>query len=258
MKNDVTRPQGHDLALPANFVEKLSSGIAESRATTIIAGGGKPLLRLLKSGEWVFGPSDEAVQEGSRWVVNLLTLAHGWSCWVDMGPGRKNELRGEVMTSMADPKPLRPPPIENTPFAEQRAFELKCLTGDDAETEVIYKSGSIGGMRAIDNLLVEIQKQLATDPGHAFPVLDLGCDYYEHNKWGRIYTPVLTLVGWVDGNGQSVDEAVGRSAPAPELEPKPAPPTKPRKPSLKATAAPQEPVSTQQAHTGQRRRPGAR
>jgi len=180
---------GNELALSADFIGKLQAGIAESRSTTLIAGGGKLLLRMLKSGEWVYGPSDEEVDKGSRWVVNLMTLSHGWCCWVETGANAKNELRGEVMASMSEPKPPRPQPIADTEFSEQRSFELKALDGGDQGVEVLYKSGSIGGMRAIDGLLAEIQRRLAEDPHHAFPVLELDHDSYNHTKWGR-------MAGW--------------------------------------------------------------
>jgi hypothetical protein len=259
--------------LPAEHAAKLLAGIAESRATTVIAGGGKPFLRMLKSSEWVFGAGNDDVQEGSHWVVNIMSLAHGWCCWVDTGEGQKNELQGEVMASMMEPKPLRPPPIYTTPYAEQRGFELKCLDGADAGVEVSYKTASVGGMRGVDALLVEIQKQLAADPSHPCPVLTLGSDYYDHTKWGRIYTPVFTVTGWADMLGHVAGEATPL---APPEEPK-APPkqakAKAKKPPVQqaettskpveptppwVSAPPVEPVSTQQAHTGQRRRPTAR
>ena len=98
--NEILKPP--TAALPAELAARFMKGIAESRATTVIAGGGKPFLRMLKSSEWVFGPGNEEVQEGSHWVVNIMSLAHGCSCWVDTGEGQKNELKGEVMTSMAE------------------------------------------------------------------------------------------------------------------------------------------------------------
>jgi hypothetical protein len=261
-----------DVAIPEDYAKQLLSGIAESRATTIIAGGGKDLLRMLKSGEWVFGASNEEVQPGSRWVVNIMTLAHGWNCWVDGGPGAKNELRGEVMVSMTKPKPACPPAIDGTPFKEQRSFDLKCLDGADAGTEVLFKVGSIGGMRAVDTLLGKIHGQLANDPVHACPVLVFGTDHYDHNKWGRIYTPVLEIVGWADMNGK----LAGAKAPVlPKAEPEvaAAAPTRKRKPPVAAELAPApepapaappaaaeltQPVSTVQARVGQRKRPVAR
>jgi len=256
-------------AIPEDYAAALMSGIAESKASTIVAGGGKDLLRMLKSGEWVFGQSNEEVQPGSRWIANVMSFQHGWCCWVEGGPGQKNELRGEVMVSMAKAKPPCPPPIDGTPYKEQRVFDLKCLDGADAGTEVTHKVGSIGGMRATLDLLDKVRGRLATNPKYSCPVLVLGTDHYDHNKWGRIYTPVLEVVGWADINGNL------EGAPAPKLEqstPEAAAPvrTRTRKPPVAAaaaeppwedTAAPVEatqPVSTTQAHVGQRRRPAAR
>lgn len=234
--------------LPANFIDKLASGIAESRATTLLAGGGKPFLRLLKNEVWVWGPSNEEMQPGSRWVVNIMSLAHGWNCWVD------SEMRGEVMASMADPKPECPPPIDGTPYKEQRAFELKCIDGDDEGTEVLYKCNSLSGIRAIDGLLAQIQRQLATAEGrlHPCPVITFGSSWYDHPKFGRVTTPIYDLVGWSDMDGNLA------GAPSPAMAPPAAKAAaKPTK-AAKAPLAPVEPAPTQQAHAGQRRRPAAR
>jgi hypothetical protein len=227
--------------LPADFAKKLMSGIAQSRATTVIAGGGKDLLRMLKSGEWVFGQGNEEVQGGSQWVVNILSLAHGWVCWVEGAGNAKNSKRGEVMVAMTEDKPLCPPPIDGTPYKEQRALELKCVTGDDVGTEVRHEVTSIGGLRAIDGLLAKIQARLAVDPVHCCPVLVFGTDSYPHPKWGKVYTPVYEIVGWSDMNGNKTP------AVHPKLAEAPAPAKAPAKPPL-------EPVSTAQAHVGQRRR----
>ena len=54
---------------------------------------------MLKSGNWVFGMENEEVQGGSRWIVNIMSLAHGWCCWVETSGNDKNKLKGEVMVS---------------------------------------------------------------------------------------------------------------------------------------------------------------
>ena len=226
-------------AIPEDYAAALMSGIAESKASTIVAGGGKDLLRMLKSGEWVFGQGNEEVQPGSRWIANVMSFQHGWCCWVEGGPGQKNELRGEVMVSMAKAKPPCPPPIDGTPYKEQRVFDLKCLDGADAGTEVTHKVGSIGGMRATLDLLDKVRGRLATNPKYSCPVLVLGTDHYDHNKWGRIYTPVLEVVGWSDMRGNL------EGAPAPKLAPvaEAAAParTRTRKPPVTAASAAAEP-----------------
>jgi hypothetical protein len=75
MANNIT-PSG-SRSLSADMASRLRSGIAESRATTILPGG-KPILRLLKSGSWVFGQNDDDVQIGSEWAINPMQIGHGW------------------------------------------------------------------------------------------------------------------------------------------------------------------------------------
>jgi hypothetical protein len=265
MKNDVTKPA--PAALSDSFVAKLLGGIAESRATTIIGGGGKPFLRLL-SGTWVFGQGNEEIQEGSQWVINTASLGHGYCCWVKddpKNPKSKSQLRGEIMISMSEPKPQRPPPIDDTPYVEQRAFDAKCFDGTDAGTEVLYKTNSLGGMRAIDDLLVEIQTQLSEPGGRAWPcpVITLNSDFYPNKTYGgRTYYPIFDIVAWADMDGHL--QPVGKPvvAPAEKEASPPARPGRAPKPSLRAAdePVPEQPVSTTQAqaHTGQRRRPVAR
>lgn len=266
-------------ALGADFVTKLMTGIAESRATTIVAGG-KPFFRLSRSGIYIYGQNNEEMQEGSRWAVNLMSMSHGWSCWVDGGPGHANELAGEVMVAMSQPKPPRPDEIDNTPYKEQRSFEMRCMNGDDKGTEVVYKINSVGGMRAVDGLLASIYDQLATNPAFPCPVLTFTSESYAHKKWGEIFVPIFNIVGWCDLNGTmqgakvvSIGTPAATAAAAAAAEPpKPAAPAAParkRKAPIAApppadltvaappaaAAAPVQPVPTAQTHVGQRRRP---
>jgi hypothetical protein len=280
MANDVSKKKSGVLGLPTDFAAKLVSGIAESRASTQISGGGKPLLRMSKAGEWMFGQANDECQEGSTWAINPVTLSHGYCCWVDGGPGQKNELKGEIMASMAEPKPRRPEPIGDTPYAEQRSFDLRCLDGADEGVEVLYKTSSVGGMRAVDAILAEIQKQVPLDPTHPCPVVLLQNDSYPHSKWGKIYVPVFVIVGWSDFEGDVIpvdeDGSPGTAALVDDSEPEEeaeeelpvktkraaaAAPvaTKTKKPALAAGKAPAKaasPAPTAAAHTGQRRRPG--
>jgi hypothetical protein len=252
MKDIVNRPPT-EIGLPEDFASQIAAGIAESRATTVLGGGGKPFLRLLKSGNWVFGQENEEVQPGSRWIINSLTLAHGFCCWVDTGD--KNTLKGDVMVPMTRPKPACPPPIDGTPFVEQRAFELKCLDGADAGIEVLYKTNSDGGMKAADAVMVAVQQQaLIKGNVHLFPIVTMEQTSYKHAKYGEIFKPIFTIHGWADIHATQAEQ--------PSVEPaepaKPAAPAKPPKPPLQAPQTPVEPVSTTQAHVGQRRRPATR
>ena len=223
----------NELTAQQEFAQQLMSGIAESRASTILSGSGTPLLRMLKSGSWVFGMENEEVQGGSRWIVNPMSLAHGYCCWVETAGNDKNKLKGEVMVSITKPKPALPPPIEGTPYKEQRAFNLKCYDGEDAGTEVTYKTNSDGGMKAFDKLILAIQQRLVADPLHCCPVLVLGAESYDHPKWGETWKPIFDIAGWSDMNGNLAGQQA-QVAPAKPAEPPPAPR------SRKAAIAPEE------------------
>jgi hypothetical protein len=253
MAKEMTAPK---VQLPADFVERLTKGIAESRASTVIATGGKPILRLLKEGAWVFGQGNEEVQQGSRWAINIATIEHGFICWID------GAVRGETMTSVFNHKPQRPPPIEGTDYKEQRSFDMKCMDGDDQDTEVLYKVSSKSGIDATVKLFAAIQGRAEEDKVFIFPVVTLGIDHYPHKKHGRIYTPVFNIVGWVDANGNAPTAGNGRDrgpdrfVADDEQEEAPAP-TAPRVRQRKAPLT-EQPQTTQQAHATApvRRRPG--
>lgn len=260
------------LAIPGDFAAKLMAGIAQSRATTQMGAGGKQILRLLKGGLWVFGQTSEEVQPGSKWVVNPMTLAHGWCCWVE--GETKNTLAGDVMVSMSEWLPPQPTPVDGYAYKEQRAVELKCITGEDTGTEVVYKVNSYGGIQAFTGLISAIQQRLTTP--HPCPVLVLDSEYYQHPKWGRVDKPILSIVAWADMYGQVEGSAPAPVAapvqePAAAPAPPPPPPSQPvqaparkKKPPLAPDAPAAAPAAAQAApqpapaHTGQRRRPGAR
>jgi hypothetical protein len=244
MANDLSKPGGK--ALSDSIVQSLLGGIADSRASTPIAGG-KPLLRLLKSGVWVFGQADDPVQEGSTWAINPLSIKHGFSCWSDYPGNTKNELLGEVLAPVSDRKPMMPEPISDFGWKEERVFDLKCTLGDDEGTEVLYKTSSIGGMRAVDNFLAALSAQLQKDPLHPVAIVQLTSNPYDHNKFGQIFNPIFEVTGWATMTGELEDEEFdaiedqqeGGSAPAaPATVAAKAPIKTPLRPAAANSAAP--------------------
>ena len=262
--NQVTKPA---FTLPADFGDRLMAGIADTRSTLAVGGGGgKPFLRLLKSGLWVFGPRNEPVQEGAIWAVNLATLQRGWVCW---GEG---ELLGQTMASVQAPRLDQPPPVKGIPFEEQFSMELTCIDGAHKGLTVIYKNNSYGFKTAFDKLTGEIQAQFQADKRFFWPVIELYEEDYDHKRYGQTWNPILVITAWADADGNLQGEAAPapepapapvQAAPAPAPEPAPAPrrrrtpPQGAGQPAQEASppVAPVAPVSTQQAHAGQRRRP---
>jgi len=193
---------GGAVAVNADFLSRFRSGISASRQATPRIGG-MHILRLLKDGAWVYGPEAIEVEQGSNWIVNTLSAEHGYVCWSKYGGNRKDEILGEKMCSVVEPKPDRPQPIQGYEWSDQRTFILKCLDGEDAGTQVIYKIASIGGLNEVDELLATIEKQLAVEGQFICPVVTMETDFYIHTKWGKTYTPVFKVMDWADINGVS-------------------------------------------------------
>lgn len=235
--------------LPANFGEQLMKGIAETRSTMIVSDGGKPLLRLLKIGKWVYGQSNEPVEKGSQWAVNIASLSHGWVCW-DEG-----DLLGQTMGSVLTNRPPQPAPIDNVAFKEQFSMELTCISGKDDGELVLYKNNSVGFKRAFEKLLGEIQQRWAMDKQYFWPVVELREEDYQHKKHGQTWNPLLPIVAWTDEDGTYSPDSTVEDEPEPEPAPKRVRGAA-KVPDYDKPA--QEPLPSAQTHTGQRRRPVAR
>jgi hypothetical protein len=85
----------------------------------------------------------------------------------------------------------------------------------------MYKASSYGGIKASLKLMDEIYKQLARDPHHPCPVLELRSDSYPHSKWGQVVEPLLVVVAWADMHGRlegAPEIAAPPAAPDPAAE----------------------------------------
>ena len=238
--------------LQTAYADSLVAGVRNSRAVTPVAGG-KPFLRLTRAGQLVFGTSNDPVQEGSDWAINPHSIGHGWVCWAVIKPGQPpaaNKLLGEAMAPITSPKPLMPDPIVGGEWKSQYGFDLKCLTGDDEGLEVQYRVNSLGGVRAVDNLLGKCTDHWVKDKQHIVPIVQITSDYYDNKTYGgQTYFPIFTITGWMDMEGNQIDDgvdAIADEAPTDVVE---AEPTKVKAPLVKpavAGAAPrrQRPGST--------------
>lgn len=170
--------------------------------TTLVKKGGDPYLRLLTSGEWVYGQEDAEVEAGSAWAINPMSITHGWVAW-QRGADADNSGGpvGEVMVPATLPLPSQSelPKIDHAPgasWAQQFAFSLVCLTGEDRGEQVLYKTASVGGVSAVDTILNAIATQLDDDPENPVPVVTLEVDEYKHKKYGKTFTPIFAVQTW--------------------------------------------------------------
>lgn len=196
--------------LPA--VTTLSSALRKLEAE--VGPAGVAILKMDKTGHWVFGADQTEVEDDSTWAVNPFSFVHGFIAWGD------GEVLGEKMVSVADPLPeldAAPPQAKNG-WQKQVGLSLKCTTGEDAGLECRYATTSVGGVRSVQALAVAIAEQVEKDATKPVAIVRLKKDHYQHKSYGRIYTPVFEIVSWTTMDGE---QAEAEAAPA-EAEAAPA------------------------------------
>lgn len=178
--------------LPAN-PEDLVKGLQNVGQTLQGSTGGMPLLRLLKSGMYAYGPENIEPEEGSEWAINPYSLAHGFACWGD------GELLDERMVPFNQTPPMRSElPDYGHEWNQQVAMQMQCMNGEDEGTVVLYKGTSTGLRNAVKQLIDQIIAQAQVDVAHIVPVVQLECDSYQHKKYGEIFYPILDIEHWLN------------------------------------------------------------
>jgi len=196
--------------LPA--VSTLSTAL---RSLETVAGpAGSVIIKMDKTGHWVFGADQTDVEEDSTWAVNPFSFIHGFIAWGD------GEVLGEKMVSVSEPLPEMEaaPPNAKRGWESQIGMSLKCVSGEDKDMEARYTVTSVGGKKAVQALAVAIAEQVEKNQAKPVPVVRLKKDHYTHKSYGRIYTPVFEIVEFVSMDGKA-DEAPAEEAPAAEAAP---------------------------------------
>ena len=183
------------------------------RAVAPEVGSMTVILKMDKTGHWVFGADQEEVEDDSLWAVNPFSFLHGFIAW---GEG---EVLGEKMVPVTQPLPDvdAPPPGAKRGWEPQVGFSLKCISGQDEGMEARYTTTSVGGKRAVQALAVEIASQVEKDQTKPVPVVKLAKDHYQHKSYGRVYTPVFDVQKWLSMDGEAPAQA---EADAPAEEPR--------------------------------------
>jgi hypothetical protein len=173
---------------------------------------GVVILKMDKTGHWVFGADQTEVEDDSTWAVNPFSFVHGFIAWGD------GEVLGEKMTGVQHPLPEldAAPPGAKRGWETQIGMSLKCLVGEDKDMEARFTTTSVGGKKAVQALGVAIATQVEKDQSKPVAIVRLKKDHYVHKSYGRIYTPVFEVVEWasMDGAAEAAPE-VAAEEPAP-------------------------------------------
>ena len=201
MSNLVTFTQAN---LPA--VASLSTALRSLERD--VGQSGVVLLKMDKTGHWVFGADQTEVEDDATWAVNPFSFVHGFIAWGD------GEVLSEKMVSVSQPLPEvdAAPPQSKRGWETQVGLSLKCLNGEDKDMEARYTTTSVGGKRAVQELALKISEQVEKDQTKPVPVIRLKKDHYTHKSYGKIFTPVFEIVEWVSMNGEAEAPAEAEEA----------------------------------------------
>jgi hypothetical protein len=197
----------------------LSTALNNLDMTSIGGRSGKPMLQFKSredNGTWMFGQQRTIPEASSLWAVNPRTFKWGYICF-----SNDNKVLGERLVPISQPLPaITELPDKGANWQEQMAVELKCINGVDAGTEVVLKVSTIGGIQAVTGLIDTVRDRLngGQHDGKVAPILRLEKDSYQHSQYGRVPTPVLTIVDWMPLDGPA--PAPAPTSPPPAEQPR--------------------------------------
>jgi len=177
-----------------------------------VGAAGVVIIKMDKTGHWVFGADQTEVEDDSLWAINPFSFVHGFIAWGD------GEVLGEKMASVSQPLPAleEAPPQAKKGWENQVGMSLKCISGDDKGMEARYTTTSVGGKRSVQTLAVALADQVDKDQTKPVAVVRLKKDHYAHKSYGKIYTPVFEIVEWISMDADATDVKVEAEAEQPK------------------------------------------
>jgi hypothetical protein len=97
---------------------------------------------------------------------------------------------------------------------------MKLIDGTDAGVEVVFKPTTLGGKDALLGVIDATLNRIhgGQHDGKTVPVVRLGWDSYQHQKYSRVWIPVLTITDWITADGPA--PAPAPTSPPPAEQPR--------------------------------------
>jgi hypothetical protein len=169
---------------------------------------GAPLLKFSKQGEYAISDID-TIPPGTRCIAHCDHLELGWVRWADGKPTDRKV--GLVADGFVPPNRGDLPDRDEATWEIQDdgtrrdcwAFQMAVpLTRLDAGGETYqFTAGSKGGLRCLSALTRAFGKRVA-DKKPGLPIVELQSDSYKHPRYGKIFFPVMHVVGWTGSDGK--------------------------------------------------------
>jgi hypothetical protein len=163
-----------------------------------------------EGGTWAFGQRRTIPEPDSLWAINPASFQWGWVCW------RDGKVIGEKLVSISEPLPdVTKLSDTGFPWQQEMAVNMKCVSGVDAGTEVVFKTNTEGGRAEISQIIDAVRHRFDEQhEGKVSPIVKLESSSYPHPQYGKTWIPVMPITDWMLLDG-----------PAPAPEPASPPPT---------------------------------
>jgi hypothetical protein len=188
---------------------------------------GAPLAKFTKQGEYAISDID-TIPLGSRAIARTDLIELGYVKWADGKPTGDRKV-GLVADGFV------PPPKDKLPDRDESQWEIQDngerrdpwsfqmsvpITRLDAGGETYqFTVGSKGGLRCLSALTRTYGKRVAEKkPG--LPIVELQSDSYKHRVYGKIFFPVMHVVGWTGADGKPESISADLSDAIPDFDEK--------------------------------------
>ena len=189
-------PEGTNLPVSADLADDLVS------VGSAVESGRTNYLKFSKTGEWVYGADDDQVDSDTIIAVNPASFTIGWQGWNGgvpvEGPVVPISQRGQLP---AESELEAIPAGDMNGWNKMLGVSMQILTDG---TPLQFSATSYGGKQAITGLMKAVGLGLKSHPEAPVALVKLSGDSYRHAKFGKIHTPVITVVGWADADGKEV------------------------------------------------------
>lgn len=160
-----------------------------------------------KQGEWLFGQDKKVLPMGTKLVANMPGLRFGWRRWQDNKPVEdlrrlvieRSPNQIEPRSSLGDNDKALWDTMNGRPVDPwQQTMTVELIDGQGEK--YILSISSVTGLPTMMALATTYGKEGRLRP-RQLPLVELGTSYFMHSdtKIGKVHTPVLKVVGWVDG-----------------------------------------------------------
>jgi hypothetical protein len=187
-------------------ISDLKQGLAQAEVAAENEGGLTYLTFAARRNTWEYGRDKEDVS-GQKLHINSASFTHGWILWHQ----RKcfTEMDSIIQRIPDEPAPKEKPNGAFDYPSEARGFQGKWLDSDEI---VQFESGTMGGRKAVDNVLKQVKQRAISGSDFIFPIVELGSYSYTNNNGDQVHAPTLEVVSWTNEKG---DEEAGAALDAP-------------------------------------------